>query len=104
MVAWVPGGGAPAQPQSQELRAEGSIILTRVSVLPPCGQVGNCTGLPIKRQVEAEIRPALCSLRNSPCSYMEAEQTLFSLPPNAISYGSYQGYVCPEGPPFPFSH
>lgn len=46
-VAWVPGEGVPAQPQSQELRAEARGVLTRISVPPPCGHVGNCIGLPV---------------------------------------------------------
>lgn len=51
------------------MRAEARAALTRNSVRPLCGQVGNCKGLPVKGQGEAKthhtIHPALGSLRNS---------------------------------------
>lgn len=90
-------------PQHSQEPGETKAVLTRVSVPPPWGKAGNCKGLPVKGQVDAEIQP---SRRNSPwpgCSHLEGG-TLFSLPKDAVDSMSCQDCVCSDGLPFPTSH
>lgn len=75
-----------------------------VSVPPPCGQVGHCNGQKQVQQ-EAKIQPVFCSPRKLPWhSYNHLEERMpFSLSKDTSRCVNCQGYVCPEGPPFPNS-
>lgn len=92
-----------AQPQSQKLQTEAR-GLTRVSVPPPRGQIGYCNGQEQVQQ-EAKIQPIFCSPRKWPWhGYNHLEERMpFSLSKDTSRCVSCQGYVCPEGPPFPNS-
>lgn len=99
----MPGEGASAQPAQPAPSRELQQKPKQFSVPPPRGKIGNCKGLHVKGQGEAENQP---TRRNSPwrgCSHLE-EGTIYSLPKDAISFVSYQECVCSEAPPCLNSH